>query len=90
VQGAVQSLGDIRDHIGQVTSMALEISSAAEEQSIASAEVAKQVDLTAQKAAENASASVQLSSTVESISRNSDSLAVTAAGLTALAKEFRT
>jgi len=90
VQGAVQSLGDIRDHIGQVTSMAMEISSAAEEQGVASAEVAKQVDLTAQKAGENASASVQLSSTVESISRSSENLAVTAAGLTALAKAFRT
>ncbi|BDU78162.1 methyl-accepting chemotaxis protein [Mesoterricola sediminis] len=90
VQEAVQSLGDIREHIGQVTSMALEISSAAEEQSIASAEVAKQVDLTAQKATENASASVQLSSTVENISRSSDGLALTAAGLTALAKQFRT
>jgi aerotaxis receptor len=90
VQDAVHSLGDIRDHIGQVTSMALEISSAAEEQSKASAEVAEQVEHSAQKAGENASASVQLSATVETLSRHADELASTAAGLTDLAKQFRT
>ena len=60
VQDAVTALGDIREHIGQVTAMALEISSAAEEQAKASAEVAQQVEMSAGKAAENASASVQL------------------------------
>ena len=90
VQEAVHALGDIRDHIGQVTAMAMEISASAEEQSKASAEVAQQVELSAQKATENASASVQLSSTVESTTRHSDQLARTAEGLTGLATQFRT
>jgi len=90
VQGAVDALGDIRDHIGQVTSMAMEISASAEEQSTASAEVAAQVERSAAKATENASASVQLSSTVETISTHSDELAHTAEGLAALARQFRT
>jgi len=90
VQDAVNALGAIRDHIGQVTSMALEISSSAEEQSKASGEVAQQVELSAGKAAENASASVQLSSTVDTISTHSAQLARTAIGLSELAKQFRT
>ncbi|BDU74314.1 methyl-accepting chemotaxis protein [Mesoterricola silvestris] len=90
VQGAVDALGDIRDHIGQVTSMAMEISASAEEQSTASSEVASQVERSAAKATENASASVQLSSTVETISAHSDQLAHTAEGLAALARQFRT
>ncbi len=90
VQGAVDALGDIREHIGQVTSMAMEISASAEEQSAASTEVADQVERSAAKATENASASVQLSSTVETISTHSDELAHTAEGLAALARQFRT
>jgi len=90
VQDAVHALGDIREHIGQVTAMALEISSSAEEQSKASAEVAQQVELSAGKAAENASASVQLSSTVESISTHSRDLARTAEGLKELSNQYRT
>jgi len=90
VQESVHALGDIRDHIGQVTSMAMEISASSEEQATASAEVAQQVERSALKAAENASASVELSSTVDTLSSNSDQLAHTAEGLTALAKQFRT
>ena len=90
VQDAVHALGDIREHIGQVTSMALEISAAAEEQSRASAEVAQQVELSAQKATENASASVQLSATTDMTHANSESLARTAEGISSLARQFKT
>ncbi len=90
VQDAVQALAEIREHIGQVTSMALEISSSTEEQAHASAEVTQQVELSAQKAIENASASVQLSTTVESNANTSDQLARTADGLAALVARFRT
>ena len=90
VQDAVRALGDIREHIGQVTSMALEISAAAEEQARASAEVAQQVELSAQKATENASASVQLSATTDMTHANSESLARTAEGITSLARQFKT
>jgi aerotaxis receptor len=90
VQEAVQALSEIREHIGQVTSMALEISSSTEEQAHASAEVAQQVEVSAQKAIENASASVQLSSTADSNAQTSDSLANTAQGLMELMARFRT
>jgi len=90
VQDAVKALSEIREHIGQVTSMALEISSSTEEQAHASAEVAQQVELGAQKAMENASASVQLSTTVENNARTSDQLAHTADGLAALVARFKT
>jgi aerotaxis receptor len=90
VQEAVQALGEIREHIGQVTSMALEITSSTEEQAHASAEVAQQVELSAQKAVENASASVQLSATVEANAKTSDQLAQTAQGLAELVARFRT
>jgi aerotaxis receptor len=90
VQEAVRSLTEIREHIGQVTSMALEITSSTEEQAHASAEVAQQVEVSAQKAVENASASVQLSSTVESNAKTSDQLAHTANGLAALVARFKT
>ena len=90
VLDAVRALGDIRDHIGQVTSMALEISAAAEEQARASAEVAQQVELSAEKATENASASVQLSATTDMTHANSQALARTADGITSLAKQFKT
>jgi methyl-accepting chemotaxis protein len=68
----------------------MEISASADEQSTASAEVASQVEHSAAKATENASASVQLSSTVETISTHSDRLARTAEGLAALARQFKT
>ncbi|MBK8791773.1 MAG: methyl-accepting chemotaxis protein [Holophaga sp.] len=90
VQDAVQALSEIREHIGQVTSMALEISSSTEEQAHASSEVAQQVELGAQKAVENASASVQLSATVEANAKTSDQLARTANGLAELVARFKT
>ncbi|MDP2877648.1 MAG: PAS domain-containing methyl-accepting chemotaxis protein [Holophaga sp.] len=90
VQDAVRALSEIREHIGQVTSMALEISSSTEEQAHASAEVAQQVELSAQKAVENASASVELSATVENNAQTSDQLARTADGLATLMGRFKT
>jgi aerotaxis receptor len=90
VQDAVQALAEIRDHIGQVTTMSLEIGAAAEQQARASQEVAQQVELGAQKATANASASVQLSATVEVNAGTSDQLSNTAAGLTDLVAGFRT
>lgn len=90
VQSAVQSLGDIRQHIGEVTTVTLEITAAAEQQAIASEEVAQQVECSAMKATENASASIQLSATVESLSGHSDELAITAEGLLELTRGFRT
>ncbi|HWQ10921.1 MAG TPA: methyl-accepting chemotaxis protein [Holophaga sp.] len=90
VQEAVDSLARIRENIGQVTAMSLEIGSSAEEQARASMEVTHQVELSAQKAVENASASVELSSTVEENARTSDRLVKTAAGLAALVEQFNT
>jgi len=65
VHESVDALAAIRTHIGEVTAMAMEIGAASEQQSRATNEVAKQVEMGAQKAAENASASIQLSTTVE-------------------------
>ena len=90
VQEAVDSLARIRDNIGQVTAMSLEISAATEEQSKASHEVSQQVDLGAQKAVENASASVELSATVDQNALVSSQLARTAQGLSALVAQFKT
>ena len=90
VQEAVRSLAEIREHIGQVSAMTLEIAAATEQQAHASEEVASQVELGAQKAMENASASVELSATVENNARTSDELAATAQGLAALVARFRT
>jgi len=90
VQEAVHALAEIREHIGQVTAMSMEIGAAAEEQARASQEVAQQVELGAQKASANASASIQLSSTVEGNASTSDQLSNTAAGLTELVAGFRT
>jgi len=90
VQEAVDSLARIRENIGQVTAMSLEISAATEEQATASHEVSQQVELGAQKAVENASASIELSSTVDQNAKVSEELAQTARGLTALVTQFRT
>jgi methyl-accepting chemotaxis protein len=90
VQEAVDSLARIRDNIGQVTAMSLEISAATEEQATASHEVSQQVELGAQKAVENASASIQLSTTVDQNAQVSLQLAQTAQGLTALVAQFKT
>jgi PAS domain S-box-containing protein len=88
VQQAVQALGEIREHIGQVVSMSNEINAASEEQTQAAHEVAKQVELGAQKAAENASASTELSSTVEASMTTAQELLHTAEGLTSLVRQF--
>jgi aerotaxis receptor len=90
VQEAVNALARIRENIGQVTAMSLEISSSTEEQAKASQEVAHQVELGAQKAMENASASIELSSTVDQNAKISEELARTAHGLSALVSQFRT
>jgi aerotaxis receptor len=90
VQEAVRSLAEIREHISQVTAMSMEIGAAAGEQAKASQEVAQQVDLGAQKAAANASASIQLSTTTEGNAATSDRLSVTAEGLARLVSGFRT
>jgi len=50
--------------------------------------VAKQVELGARKAAENASASTELSSTVEASMSTAQELLHTAEGLTSLVKQF--
>jgi aerotaxis receptor len=90
VQEAVQALTAIREHIGQVTAMSMEVGAATEEQARASQEVADQVDLGAQKAAANASASIQLSTTTEGNARTSENLTNHAAGLNELVATFRT
>jgi aerotaxis receptor len=90
VQEAVDSLARIRENIGQVTAMSLEISAATEEQATASHEVSQQVELGAQKAVENASASIELSTTVDQNAVVSSELARTAQGLTALVSRFKT
>jgi len=90
VQEAVHSLARIRENIGQVNAMSLEISASAEEQAKASQEVSQQMDLGAEKAIENASAAEELSSTVESDSKTSAQLARIADGLSSLVSKFRT
>ena len=90
VQVSVNVLSEIQDHIGQVTSMNLEIAAAADEQARATSEVAMQAELGAQKAQENASASIQLSATVATSAATSEQLALTAEGLKTLMGQFRT
>ncbi|MBI4913174.1 MAG: methyl-accepting chemotaxis protein [Acidobacteria bacterium] len=89
VQETVTALGMIREHMGQLQAMALEISAASEEQAKASSEVAEQVELAAVKAGENASAAMQLSATVEETARASHQLAGVAEGLEALMGSFK-
>nr|WP_320134157.1 PAS domain-containing methyl-accepting chemotaxis protein [uncultured Holophaga sp.] len=90
VQEAVQALDRIRENIEQVARVTEEIGASAGEQSTASAEVAQQVELGAQKASENAAASLELSATVDDNMKTSDQLARTAEGLMDLVKQFRT
>ena len=90
VQEAVRALVEIKRLIGQVTTMAMEIGSASEQQSGASADVARQVDLGAQKIAGNAEASLQLSATVATTAGTASQLIRTAEGLVALVERFRT
>ena len=90
VQETVNSLARIRENIGQVTAMSLEIGASTVEQSKASQEVSQQVEVGAQKAVENASASIQLSTTVDQNAKISDQLSHTVNGLAALVGQFRT
>jgi methyl-accepting chemotaxis protein len=90
VQTAVEVLTQIQEHIGQVTTMSLEIAAAADQQASATSDVARQAELGAQKAQENASASVELSATVTLSAETSDQLARTADGLTNLMEQFNT
>jgi PAS domain S-box-containing protein len=89
VQETVIALGRIRDHIGQVQAMAMEIGASTEEQAKASSEVAQQVDMAAIKAGENASAAIELSATVEETARASSQLAGVAEGLAGLMARFK-
>ncbi len=89
VQETVNALGRIREHIGQLQAMSLEISASTDEQAKASSEVAQQVDMAAAKAGENASAAIELSATVEDTARASNQLAVVAEGLAALMARFK-
>jgi len=90
VQEVVQSLATIRDHISEVAAMSTQIEAASGEQAKASEEVARQVDLSAEQALTNASASVQLSGTVDSNASTTEELSRTADGLAALMKHFKT
>jgi aerotaxis receptor len=89
VQKTVDTLAQTRDHIGQLLAMSMEIGAAAEEQAKASAEVARQVENGARKAAENASAATQLSATVEETARASGELATVSEGLSELMGMFK-
>jgi methyl-accepting chemotaxis protein len=86
----VQALGTIREHIGEVAAMSTQIEAASGEQAKASEEVAEQVDLSAQQAVQNASASIELSSTVDNNAQTTHQLSRTAEGLTSLLGHFKT
>ncbi|MDR3670171.1 MAG: methyl-accepting chemotaxis protein [Holophaga sp.] len=90
VREAVQALTAIRGLIGQLTSMSMEIGAASEQQSRTSTEVARQVETGAQKVAANASASLQLSASVEATAAASGQLIRTAEGLVSLLERFKT
>ena len=90
VQEVVQSLETIRDHISEVAVMSTQIEAASDEQAKASEEVARQVDLGAQQAVQNASASIQLSGTVDSNAITTEQLSRTADGLASLMAKFKT
>ena len=84
VHEAVDALASIRLHIGEVTTMAHEIGASAEQQNAATSEVAHQVEIGAVKAGENASASLELSSTVEQSTHAAKDLARIATRLSLL------
>jgi methyl-accepting chemotaxis protein len=90
VQDAVRALETIRDHISEVAAMSSQIETASNEQAKASEEVARQVELGAQQAVQNASASVQLSGTVDSNAATTQQLSRTAEGLASLMGHFKT
>ncbi len=86
----VQALETIRDHVSEVASMSTQIETASGEQAKVSEEVARQVELGAQQAEQNASASIELSSTVDSNVAVTEQLSRTAEGLAALVGRFKT
>ena len=86
----VQALETIRDHVSEVASMSTQIETASVEQAKVSEEVARQVELGAQQAEQNASASIELSSTVDSNVAVTEQLSRTAEGLAALVGRFKT
>jgi PAS domain S-box-containing protein len=86
----VGALETIRDHVSQVASMSTQIETASGEQAKVSEEVARQVELGALQAEQNASASIQLSSTVDSNVAVTEQLSRTADGLAALVGRFKT
>jgi methyl-accepting chemotaxis protein len=90
VQQVVQALETIRDNISEVAAMSSQIEAASSEQTEASEEVARQVELSAEQAVMNASASVQLSSTVDSNAAITHQLSLTADGLAAMVGRFKT
>jgi methyl-accepting chemotaxis protein len=90
VQKAVLALTQIKALIDQVTTMSLEIGTASQEQSSTSATVARQVEMGAEQAAANASASLQLSATVEAAATTSRQLIATSEGLVELLERFKT
>jgi len=90
VQEVVQALGTIRDHVSEVAAMSTQIEAASGEQAKASEEVARQVELGAQQAVQNASAAVELSGTVDSNAVTTQELVRTAEGLTSLLVRFKT
>ena len=89
VHEAVDALASIREHIGEVTTMANEIGASAEQQNAATTEVAHQVEIGAVKAGENASASLELSSTVEQSAHAAQDLARIATRLSHLVGSHR-
>ena len=89
VHEAVDALASIREHIGEVTAMANEIGAASQEQNRATSEVARQVEIGAVKAGENASASLQLSTTVEHSTHSAEDLARIATRLSHLLGSHR-
>ncbi len=90
VQQVVLALENIRDNITEVAAMSSQIEAASGEQATASEEVARQVELGAEQAVQNASASVQLSSTVDSNAAITHQLSLTADGLAAMVGRFKT
>jgi methyl-accepting chemotaxis protein len=90
VQQVVKALGTIRDDISEVASMSTQIEFASGEQATASEEVARQVELGAEQAVQNASAAVELSGTADSNAAITQQLSRTSDALAALMGHFKT
>jgi len=90
VQEVVSSLATIRSHISEVAAMSTQIEAASGEQAKASEEVARQVELGAEQAVQNASAAIELSGTVDSNESTTQELVRTADGLHNLLERYKT